>query len=130
MDGTDPWSVLGVVPSASPTELKTAFRRRCLECHPDRGGDVGAFEQLQAAYRSACAGTVTRAATRPPSSPGPRAGRARWATAESLGDLTATARPARRVRRRPSSAAVTREASRQADALAFSRALDQALKAA
>ncbi|MGH1503075.1 MAG: J domain-containing protein [Acidimicrobiales bacterium] len=130
MDGTDPWSVLGVDPSASPAELKTAFRRRCLECHPDRGGDVAAFERLQAAYRSACAGTAAPATTRPPSSPGSRAGRARWATAESFGDLTASARPVRRARRRPSSAAVAREASRQADALAFSRALDQALRAA
>jgi hypothetical protein len=35
----DCYAVLGVSPDASQEEIKEAFRRRALECHPDRAAD-------------------------------------------------------------------------------------------
>ena len=32
---SDPFGLLGVAPGASTAEIKAAFRRRALECHPD-----------------------------------------------------------------------------------------------
>eukprot|EP00659_Diplonema_papillatum_P022772 gene22772-34896_t len=42
--------VLGVPTDASEKEVERAYRRRALECHPDKGGGAGAFEALQKAY--------------------------------------------------------------------------------
>ena len=44
------WSVLGLVPGASPDELKQAYRKRVLETHPDQGGDAERFQEVQRAY--------------------------------------------------------------------------------
>jgi hypothetical protein len=38
---------LGVSPSASNSEINTAFRRLCLRYHPDKGGDEKKFHELQ-----------------------------------------------------------------------------------
>ncbi len=47
------WQTLGLAPSATETEIKTAYRKRALETHPDRGGSNEAFRALQRAYESA-----------------------------------------------------------------------------
>ena len=46
----DYYEVLGVNKSASPDEIKTAFRRAAVEHHPDRGGDEAKFKELNEAY--------------------------------------------------------------------------------
>lgn len=44
------YEVLGVDPSATPEEIKRAFRLRLRQTHPDAGGDAGAFIQVQRAW--------------------------------------------------------------------------------
>jgi hypothetical protein len=44
------WSLLGLRAGASLAEVKSAFRKRALETHPDRGGDAEAFREVQRAY--------------------------------------------------------------------------------
>lgn len=34
-----------------PESLKKAFRRRCLELHPDKGGDADAFKEMQEEFK-------------------------------------------------------------------------------
>eukprot|EP00927_Polykrikos_kofoidii_P010333 TRINITY_DN14367_c0_g5_i1.p1 TRINITY_DN14367_c0_g5~~TRINITY_DN14367_c0_g5_i1.p1 ORF type:complete len:624 (+),score=118.90 TRINITY_DN14367_c0_g5_i1:117-1988(+) len=46
----DPYSVLGVDRSASDAELRSAYRRRALETHPDKGGTAEAFRQVTSAF--------------------------------------------------------------------------------
>ncbi|CAL1139639.1 unnamed protein product [Cladocopium goreaui] len=43
------WTFLGVAGEgvASQAEIKKAFKRRALELHPDKGGDVDRFRLLQ-----------------------------------------------------------------------------------
>jgi hypothetical protein len=42
--------VLGIDREATPEEVKAAYHRRAMECHPDRGGSPAAFEEVKAAY--------------------------------------------------------------------------------
>src|SRR5512137_1893856 len=43
--------ILGITANASREDIKTAFRRRALELHPDRSGlESGPFLELQEAY--------------------------------------------------------------------------------
>ena len=50
----DPYATLGVSPTATPKEIKSAFRRIAQECHPDRTGEDEAasarFKAARAAY--------------------------------------------------------------------------------
>lgn len=50
----NPYSVLGVPPMATEQEIRKAYRRLCLECHPDRNpGDPRAeerFKEVSVAY--------------------------------------------------------------------------------
>ena len=47
------WSVLGVSTTVTKEELRTAYRKKALETHPDRGGDAQAFRRVVAAYAEA-----------------------------------------------------------------------------
>mmetsp|Transcript_8360 Transcript_8360/g.14087 ORF Transcript_8360/g.14087 Transcript_8360/m.14087 type:complete len:1240 (+) Transcript_8360:71-3790(+) len=46
----DHYAVLGLTPTCSDKELKSAYRKKCLQLHPDKGGDKVQFQQLQDAY--------------------------------------------------------------------------------
>lgn len=46
----DYYSVLGVTKTASPEEIKKAYRKLASQHHPDKGGDTSKFQQIQEAY--------------------------------------------------------------------------------
>jgi molecular chaperone DnaJ len=46
----DYYEVLGVSKTASPDEIKKAFRRAAVEHHPDKGGDAEKFKEINEAY--------------------------------------------------------------------------------
>jgi DnaJ-class molecular chaperone len=48
----DPWGILGLKPGATQDEIKTAFRKKAIETHPDRnpGMDGSAFRRVKAAF--------------------------------------------------------------------------------
>ncbi len=52
MDGRHARAVLGVVEHASADDIRSAFRRRALATHPDRGGDRTSFEMVVLAFET------------------------------------------------------------------------------
>ena len=44
------YDVLGVAPSSSEAQIRSAYRQRVLHAHPDKGGDGATFDTLQEAY--------------------------------------------------------------------------------
>ena len=48
----EPFKILGIDPNASDEEVKRAYRAKALKYHPDSGGDVWVFQQVQAAYEA------------------------------------------------------------------------------
>ena len=46
----DPYNTLGIQSSASPDEVKKAYRAKALEHHPDKGGDEEKFKEVTEAY--------------------------------------------------------------------------------
>jgi DnaJ-class molecular chaperone len=46
----DHYAALGVARTASPDEIKRAFRKLASQHHPDKGGDTKKFQEIQAAY--------------------------------------------------------------------------------
>ena len=44
-----PYQVLGVAPEAPLEEVESAFRKRVMACHPDRGGDEDELRRVLAA---------------------------------------------------------------------------------
>lgn len=47
----DYYSLLGVNKSASPVEIKKAYRKKAHEHHPDKGGDAEKFKEINEAYQ-------------------------------------------------------------------------------
>lgn len=47
---TDYYATLGVAKTATPDEIKRAFRKLASQHHPDKGGDTAMFQTIQAAY--------------------------------------------------------------------------------
>ncbi|MBV1778714.1 J domain-containing protein [Paeniglutamicibacter sp. ABSL32-1] len=47
------YDVLEVSPTASPQIIKAAYRQQLLKHHPDQGGELAAFNEVQKAYREA-----------------------------------------------------------------------------
>lgn len=45
-----PYQVLGLVPGASLDEIKAAYRRRMMQCHPDKGGSEEEAKMINRAY--------------------------------------------------------------------------------
>ena len=46
----DHYAVLGVGKTATPDEIKKAYRKLASQHHPDKGGDTAKFQQIQEAY--------------------------------------------------------------------------------
>ena len=47
---SDHYTTLGVSKTATPDEIKRAFRKLASQHHPDKGGDTAKFQSIQAAY--------------------------------------------------------------------------------
>ena len=47
----DYYNILGVTKTASADEIKTAFRKKAHQHHPDKGGDAEKFKELNEAYQ-------------------------------------------------------------------------------
>jgi DnaJ family protein A protein 2 len=48
---TELYDILGVLPTATPKEIKKAYHKMALKHHPDKGGDVEKFKKADAAYK-------------------------------------------------------------------------------
>jgi DnaJ family protein A protein 2 len=44
------YSILGVQKNATPDQLKKAYKKSCIQHHPDKGGDENMFKQVGEAY--------------------------------------------------------------------------------
>lgn len=57
---TCPFAALGLEPTATPEEVKQAFRTKARLLHPDLGGDADQFDALRALYNEALHIATTR----------------------------------------------------------------------
>tara|TARA_A100001035_G_C27786812_1_gene504851 strand:+ start:3420 stop:4268 length:849 start_codon:yes stop_codon:yes gene_type:complete len=48
----DYYNILGVSKSASEQDLKSAFKKKAMQYHPDKGGDPEKFKQINEAYQN------------------------------------------------------------------------------
>lgn len=46
----DHYAILGIDKSATPDQIKKAYRKLASQHHPDKGGDTAKFQQIQEAY--------------------------------------------------------------------------------
>ncbi len=51
--GREWWEVLGLTAAATIEDIRTAYRRKSLESHPDRGGSTEAAAEVNTAYQRA-----------------------------------------------------------------------------
>jgi DnaJ-class molecular chaperone len=51
-DNSEYYYMLGIDRSASTQQIRVAYRKKALELHPDKGGDVEAFKLLGEAYET------------------------------------------------------------------------------
>jgi len=51
-DDSSPHRVLRIQQGVSDSEIRTAYRKRAMETHPDHGGDAKEFEKVRAAART------------------------------------------------------------------------------
>lgn len=74
-DADDPFVVLGLTRAASIADVRAARRRLAFDLHPDRGGDQGAMQSVNAAFE-ACIAHLTgrRPLADPAANPTPPAG--------------------------------------------------------
>jgi len=49
------YEVLEVSPKANKAQVKEAYRKKAMECHPDRGGSTEKFNRVQTAYQQGLA---------------------------------------------------------------------------
>lgn len=65
---TDPFAVLGLAPTATPDQVKAAYRAKARTMHPDVGGDPGTFLAMKVAAETALeyASGTSRTRTCPP----------------------------------------------------------------
>ncbi len=47
----DYYNILGVSKDSSEADIKTAFRKKAHEFHPDKGGDEDKFKEVNEAYQ-------------------------------------------------------------------------------
>jgi len=47
-----PYKILNVSKNASDAEIKKAYKKKAMQCHPDKGGDEVKFKQIANAYES------------------------------------------------------------------------------
>lgn len=52
MSHFDPYEILGIDRDATPEDIKTAYRKKALIHHPDKGGDEEQFKKLHLAYKA------------------------------------------------------------------------------
>jgi curved DNA-binding protein CbpA len=50
--GDSPYVTLGILRSASTSEVRRAYREKALRQHPDKGGDAVQFQAIQSAYET------------------------------------------------------------------------------
>ena len=48
----DHYSTLGVNKTATPDEIKKAYRKLAMQHHPDKGGDITKFQEITNAYET------------------------------------------------------------------------------
>ena len=46
------YSTLGIAETATPDDIKKAYRKLASQHHPDKGGDVAKFQEIEQAYRT------------------------------------------------------------------------------
>ena len=46
------YDILGVTSKAAADEIKRAYRKLASQHHPDKGGDVAKFQEIEQAYRT------------------------------------------------------------------------------
>jgi len=65
----DHYNTLGVSRTASPEEIKKAFRTLAMQHHPDKGGDLSKFQEITNAYETLSDPNKRAAYDRPPTNP-------------------------------------------------------------
>jgi len=44
------YNLLGILPSATPKQIKEAYKKQSMQYHPDKGGDETMFKKMSDAY--------------------------------------------------------------------------------